>query len=49
VDALTDQPEAVLIAERTDAGTRLERLDPEKLRPWLEKYRLGQLKLKTRG
>jgi predicted ATPase len=43
VDALTDQPEAVLIAERTDAGTRLERLDPEKLRPWLEKYRLGQL------
>lgn len=43
VDALTDQPEAVLVAERSVTGTTLTRLDAEKLKPWLEKYRLGQL------
>lgn len=43
VDAMTDQPESVLVAEKTDLGTTLTRLDAEKLRPWLEKYRLGQL------
>lgn len=43
VDALTDRPEAVLVASRDEAGTRLERLNAEKLNPWLEKYRLGQL------
>jgi predicted ATPase len=43
VDALTDQPEAVVVAEREAAGTTLTRLDAEKLKPWLEKYRLGQL------
>ncbi|WP_448384698.1 AAA family ATPase [Desulfosoma sp.] len=43
VDALTDRPEAVLVAEKTDTGTRLKRLDAEKLKPWLKKYRLGQL------
>jgi len=43
VDALTDQPEAVVVAERNSGGTSLTRLDAEKLKPWLEKYRLGQL------
>jgi predicted ATPase len=43
VDALTDQPEAVVVAERNADGTTLTRLDAEKLKPWLEKYRLGQL------
>ena len=43
VDALTDQPEAVVVAERTATGTTLTRLSAEKLKPWLEKYRLGQL------
>lgn len=43
VDALTDYPEAVLVAEKTENGTTLTRLDAEKLKPWLEKYRLGQL------
>lgn len=43
VDALTDQPEAVIVAERGLQGTTLTRLDAEKLKPWLEKYRLGQL------
>ena len=43
VDTLTDRPEAVLVAEKGESGTRLTRLDPDRLRPWLEKYRLGQL------
>ncbi len=43
VDAMSDQPESVLVSEKTDAGTTLTRLDAEKLKPWLEKYRLGQL------
>jgi predicted ATPase len=43
VDALTDHPEAVLVAEKTSSGTKLTRLDAEKLKPWLDKYRLGQL------
>lgn len=43
VDAMSDQPEAVLVAEKGEHGTTLTRLDAEKLKPWLEKYRLGQL------
>lgn len=43
VDAMTDSPENVMVAERSEDGTHLERLDEEKLKPWLEKYRLGQL------
>ncbi|MCW5321965.1 chromosome segregation protein SMC [Verminephrobacter aporrectodeae subsp. tuberculatae] len=43
VDAFTDQPDAVLVADRGENGTTLTRLDKEKLKPWLEKYRLGQL------
>ncbi|MDR0439786.1 MAG: AAA family ATPase, partial [Candidatus Accumulibacter sp.] len=43
VDALTDQPESVIVAGRGPEGTTLNRLDAEKLKPWLEKYRLGEL------
>lgn len=43
VDALTDQPECILVCERGETGTTIERLDAEQLQPWLEKYRLGQL------
>ncbi|MDD5114650.1 MAG: AAA family ATPase [Methylobacter sp.] len=43
VDALSDQPESVLVAEKTDTGSVLTRLDGQQLQPWLEKYRLGQL------
>lgn len=43
VDAMGDQPESVLVAEKTEDGTTLARLDAERLRPWLEDYRLGQL------
>ncbi len=43
VDTLTDRPGAVLVAEKGAEGTRLTRLDPEQLKPWLKDYRLGQL------
>nr|WP_242465194.1 AAA family ATPase [Rhodospirillum rubrum] len=43
VDAMTDRPEAVLIAEKNETGTTLTRLDGETLKPWLAKYRLGEL------
>lgn len=43
--ALLDQfdPEDVLVADRTDGGTRFRRLDGERLGSWLEHYSLGQL------
>lgn len=37
------QPEDVLVAERVEGGTRLTRLEPNRLRTWLAKYSLGQL------
>ena len=43
VDALTDTPETIVVCEKVDGSTRLERLSSEKLKPWLEKYRLGEL------
>lgn len=43
VDALTDTPEAVIVCEKVDGSTELRRLDREKLRPWLDNYRLGEL------
>ena len=43
VDALSDTPEAVIVCEKVDGATKLRRLDAEKLKPWLEKYRLGEL------
>ena len=43
VDSMTDMPEVVLIAEKQAGETILRRLEAEKLKPWLEKYRLGTL------
>ena len=37
------EPEDVLVAERVDGGTQLDRLNLSKLEPWLEEYSLGQL------
>lgn len=37
------EPEDVLVAERVDGATALQRLDSEKLSHWLEDYSLGQL------
>ena len=43
VDALTDVPEAVIVCEKSDGATQLRRLDVDELKPWIEKYRLGEL------
>ena len=43
VDAMTEQPEAVLVCEKHDRQTVTKRLSGQKLRGWLDKYRLGQL------
>lgn len=43
VDALTDTPEAVIICEKVEGATQLRRLDADKLKVWLDKYRLGEL------
>jgi len=43
VSALSDTPECILICEKDEQGTRLERLKAEPLAEWLEKYSLGEL------
>lgn len=43
VDAFTDDPEAILVCEKSNGCSSLCRLDAEQLKPWLEKYRLGSL------
>lgn len=43
VDEMTDMPDAVIVCERNDEGTRLTRLDSARLATWLERYRLGDL------
>ena len=37
------EPSDVLVAERIDGGTRLNRLDADRLESWLRRYSLGQL------
>ncbi|MEQ8755291.1 MAG: AAA family ATPase [Coleofasciculus sp. G1-WW12-02] len=36
-------PESVLVCERDEKGTHLQRLDPENLKEWLEEFSLGHL------
>jgi len=43
VDALTEQPESILVCEKHAGQTDIQRLDLQKLKHWLEKYRLGEL------
>jgi predicted ATPase len=43
VSALTEKAESVLVCESLANGTTLRRLESEKLRFWLEKYRLGEI------
>ena len=43
VDALSDMPDSVVVAERLEGTTALQRLEKEKLALWLEKYSLGEL------
>ena len=43
VDALTDQPESVVICEKHDGETEMRRLDKDDLSKWLKDYGLGKL------
>jgi len=43
VSALSDVPEAVVICERDQDGTHVQRLDADSLKEWLEDYSLGDL------
>ena len=43
VDALTEQPECVIVCEKEDGQTKLNRLCQSELEHWLDKYRLGEL------
>jgi predicted ATPase len=43
VDAMTDCPEVVVVCEKNEGKTEMNRLSPKDLKVWLEKYRLGQL------
>ncbi|HEX5715763.1 MAG TPA: AAA family ATPase [Thermoanaerobaculia bacterium] len=43
VDALTDHPESIVVCSKEVGESRLERLDAEQLKAWLDKYTLGDL------
>ena len=43
VDALSDRPESVVVCSKVDGESKLERLDAEALKAWLNKYTLGEL------
>lgn len=43
VSRLSEIPESVVVCERDDRGTRLQRLAPDKMKAWLERYSLGDL------
>jgi predicted ATPase len=43
VDALTDIPEAVLVCDKEDSATTMNRLDRKDLEAWLKKYALGEV------
>ncbi len=43
VDALSEEPESIIVCEKHEGKTSMRRLNAKELAPWLEKYRLGQL------
>ena len=43
VSALSEMPEAIIVCERDQRGTQLRRLEPGRLKEWLERYTLGDL------
>jgi hypothetical protein len=40
---MSERPSAVIVCEKHDGQTEMQRLDPGALAVWLTKYRLGQL------
>ncbi len=43
IDALTEDPASVVVCQKEDGESRFERLKPNELALWLEKYSLGHL------
>lgn len=43
VDAMTETPDVVVVCSKPQRETLMQRLNPDDLREWLKKYRLGQL------
>ncbi len=43
IDALSEQPESVLVCEKHEGQTQIKRLSRADIGHWLEEYRLGQL------
>lgn len=43
IDALSEQPESVLVCEKHEGQTSIKRLDRNDIAHWLKDYRLGQL------
>ncbi len=43
VDEMSETPEAVVVCEKPDGQTQMNRLSSADLKTWLEKYRLGEL------
>lgn len=43
VDSLTECPDAVIVCEKHEGQTSMQRLDRQDLEDWLTKYRLGEL------
>lgn len=43
INAMTERPEVVLVCEKHNGCTSVQRLKEEDLKVWLEKYRLGEL------
>jgi len=43
VDAMTESPECVVVCEKHEGQTEMNRLSASELAVWLEKYRLGKL------
>lgn len=46
VDALTEEPESVIVCEKYEGRTRLRRLNRKDLAEWLARYSLGELWMK---
>jgi len=43
VDCFNSTPEDIVVCEKHDGQTQMNRLDPEELKHWLEKFSLGEL------
>lgn len=43
ISALSEIPESILVCEQDERGSRIRRLEPKKLKDWLENYSLGDL------